>query len=125
MCAKECLIKDPLSQAQIDLIKNWIDQGAKNLSCQNICDTTNITFGGSIRSIIATKCVGCHGGAAPAGGFDYSTYTGVKAKVNDGRLWGAINQLPGFSPMPKNGAKLSDCEIAQFKKWIDAGAPNN
>jgi hypothetical protein len=27
--------------------------------------------------------------------------------------------------MPKGGKKLSDCEIKQFEKWINAGAKND
>ena len=75
--------------------------------------------------MIQNKCQGCHSGTNAQGGIDLSTYTLLKAKVTDGKLWGSINQLPGYSAMPKNGTKLSDCEIKQFQKWIAAGAPNN
>ena len=118
--------RSPLTQAQKDLISKWITQGARNNTCQaSACDTVTTTFSGSVKTIINTNCIGCHGGALPQGGVNLSTYTGVKAKVDDGRLWGALNHLPGYSPMPKGGFKLSDCEIAQFRKWITAGAPNN
>jgi uncharacterized membrane protein len=118
--------RNPLTQDQKDIIRKWILQGAINNSCASAsCDTLNVTYSTSIRNIISNKCQGCHSSSAPAGGFDYTTYAGVKARVNDGKLWGAVNHLPGYSPMPKNGAKLSTCELAQIKKWIDAGAPNN
>lgn len=118
--------RNPLPQAQRDIIFKWIMQGAQNNSCQpSACDSTNVTYSGTIRNIISNKCLGCHSSSAPQGNINYTNYGGVKAKVDDGRLWGAINHLPGFSAMPKGGAKLSDCEIKQFKKWIDAGAPNN
>jgi len=118
--------RNALTQAQKDIIFKWIMQGAKNNSCQpTACDSSNVTFNGSIKPIINNKCLGCHSSAAPQGNINYSTYAGVKAKVDDGRLWGAINHLPGFSALPKNGNKLSECEITQFRKWIAAGAPNN
>lgn len=118
--------RNPLTQAQKDIIFKWIMQGAKNNSCQpTACDSSNFTFSGSIRTIINNKCLGCHSSTAAQGNINFSTYTGVKAKVDDGRLWGAINHFPGFSPMPKNGNKLSDCEITLFRKWIATGAPNN
>lgn len=118
--------RNPLPQAQRDIIYKWIMQGAKNNSCQaSACDSANVTYSGTIRNIINNKCVGCHSGTPPQGGINFTTYAGLKAKVDDGRLWGAINHLPGFSPMPKGGAKLSTCEIRQVKKWMDAGAPNN
>jgi uncharacterized membrane protein len=117
--------QNPLTQQQKDLIFKWIQQGAKDLYCQNSCDSNSFTYSGAIKQIIADKCQGCHSGSSPAYNIDLSTYNGVKAKVNDGKLWGSINQLAGYFPMPKNGNKLSDCEIAQFRKWIAAGAPNN
>jgi hypothetical protein len=118
--------RNPLSQAQKDVIRKWIQQGAKNNSCvASACDTSNVTFSGTIQPIVNAKCAGCHSGTPPQGGINLTTHASVKAKVTDGRLWGSINHLPGFSPMPKGGSKLSDCEIKQFKKWMDAGAPNN
>ncbi|GAA4337588.1 c-type cytochrome domain-containing protein [Flaviaesturariibacter amylovorans] len=118
--------RTPLSASQIGTIRRWIQQGAKNNSCVNAsCDSANVTFSGSVKPIIATKCQGCHSGAAPSGGINLSTHAGVLAKVSDGRLWGAINHSAGFQPMPRGGAKLSDCELTQFRKWIAAGAPNN
>jgi uncharacterized membrane protein len=115
----------PLTPAQVQLIRQWIEQGAQNLICQNMCDSTSFTYSGAIRAVISNKCQGCHSGTAASGGIDLSTYAGIKAKVTDGRLWGAVNHQAGFSAMPKNGAKLSDCEIAQIRKWIGSGSPNN
>jgi hypothetical protein len=114
-----------LSSDQISLIRNWILQGAQNLSCTNLCDSTQFTYSGAIKTIISNKCQGCHSGTTASAGIDLSTYLGLKSKVTDGRLWGAVNHLPNFSPMPKNGNKLSECELTQIRKWIDAGAPNN
>lgn len=115
----------PLTAEQILVIRKWIEQGAQNQVCQSLCDSTQFTYSGAIRTIISNKCQGCHNGTGASGGIDLSAYTGVKARVLDGRLWGSINHLPGFSPMPKNGNKLSECEITQVRKWIDAGSPNN
>lgn len=115
-----------LTQVQKETIRKWIMQGAKNNSCAgSACDTSNVSYSGTIKSIISMKCQGCHGSSSPGGGHDFGTYTGVKARIDDGKLWGAINHMPGYSAMPKNGSKLSACELSQIKKWIDAGAPNN
>lgn len=115
----------PLTQQQKNLVFEWIQQGAQNLICQNMCDSNVFSFSSSVKNIISTKCVGCHSGTSAGGGIDLSTYANIKAKVTDGKLWGSINQLPGYSAMPQNGSKLSVCEITQIKKWIDAGSPNN
>ena len=116
----------PLTDAQKSLIYKWIQQGAKDLTCNTGCDASGaVTFSSGIIPILSSKCTGCHGSNNPQAGINLSIYSGVKAKVDDGRLWGAVNHLSGFSPMPKNGSKLSDCEIAKIKKWMDSGAPNN
>jgi hypothetical protein len=115
-----------LTQDQISILNKWITQGAKNNSCVDAaCDTANVTFAASIKPIIANQCQGCHSGSSSGGGYDLTTYTGIKTVVNNGRLWGSVNFLTGYSAMPKGGTKLSTCELAKIKKWIDAGAPNN
>jgi mono/diheme cytochrome c family protein len=117
--------RNALTSQQIQIIYTWIQQGAQNLVCENMCDSSLFTFSGAIQPLIQNKCQGCHSSTSAQGGIDLSTYTLVKAKVADGKLWGSINHQTGFSAMPKNGAKLSDCEIRQFQKWIAAGALNN
>ena len=113
------------STEQISLIRNWILQGAQNLSCASLCDSTVFSYSAAIRPIISNKCQGCHQGSSASAGIDLSGYPGVLARVTDGKLWGAVNHEPGYSAMPKNGNKLTDCELSQIRKWIDAGAPNN
>lgn len=115
----------PLTQEQQDLIYKWIQQGAQNLICRNMCDSTVFTFSGAVKNIIQNKCQGCHSGTSAGGGIDLSTYNLLKIQVNNGKLWGTISHLAGYSPMPKNGNKLSDCEIVQIRKWMDAGSLNN
>lgn len=106
-------------------VYKWIMQGAKNNSCSGRCDSAVFTFSGAIRPLLNAQCAGCHSGSSAQGGIDLSTYAAVKGRVNDGKLWGSVNHLPGFSAMPKNGAKLPDCQIGQLQKWMAAGAPNN
>ena len=90
------------------------------------CDTTHTTYSVTISGIIHNyACLSCHGGASLQGGFSLQTYADVKAKVNDNRLWGAINHASGFAPMPQGMSKMSQCDINKIKAWIDAGAPDN
>jgi uncharacterized membrane protein len=115
-----------LTQEQINTLNKWIAQGAKNNSCIDAaCDTANVIFTTSIKPIITNKCLGCHSSSSAGGGYDLSTYAGIKTVVNNGKLWGSVNFLGGYSAMPKGGTKLSTCELARIRKWIDAGAPNN
>jgi predicted lipoprotein with Yx(FWY)xxD motif len=91
------------------------------------CDTAGITYTNTIKPLMTTSCANanCHGGSNPASGIRLDTYAGVKASVNGGRILGAMNREQGFSPMPKNGAKLDKCSIDAMKFWIDKGAPEN
>ena len=115
----------PLTSAQIALIRTWIQQGAQNNSCQNTCDTTNVTYSGSIIPILQNSCIGCHSGSTPGGNISLNTYAGVFTQATNGKLFGSVNHSTGFSAMPKGGNKLSTCQIDMIRIWIDAGAPNN
>lgn len=119
--------KPPLSSAQITLIRKWIQQGAKDLTCKDntACNTTNVTFAGTIKPIFAKYCTGCHSGAAPTGGINLTIYSHAAGVAKSGRLVGAITHASGYVPMPQGGAKLPSCEIAQIQEWVEAGAPNN
>lgn len=118
-----------LTAAQINLISAWILQGAKNESCDPSaggCDTENVSYSQDIRPIIENNCLGCHRGANPVGGFVLETYDDVLAKVNDGRLYGAVSWQTGFVPMPLGASEpLPECDLGKIKAWIDAGAPDN
>lgn len=111
------------TSTQISVFKKWIDQGAKNNSC-DACDTTKYTYAAAIKPIIQNKCQGCHNPSLLSGNVDLSTYTGLKAIAVNGKLYGCISWATGYSAMPK-ALKLPNCEIIQIKKWIDSGSPNN
>jgi hypothetical protein len=94
------------------------------------CDTTNVTYSLTIYPLINSNCTSCHSGQAPEGNILLTDYTTISTQAaisagQFGSLYGAISHDPGNSPMPKNSAQLTDCEIKQVKIWIDAGSPNN
>lgn len=90
------------------------------------CDATNVNFTSTVTGILNNYgCVGCHSGSSPSGNISLQDYSAVKTAAQNGKLFGAINHSPGFSPMPKGGGKLSACDISRIKAWIDAGAVNN
>jgi len=115
----------PLSSAKKALIQKWINQGAKNNNCIGRCDTSIFSYSGAVKPLIDNKCVGCHNSTNLGGNVDLSTYNAVKIAALNGKLFGSVAQQSGYSPMPKNAAKLSDCEITQIQKWISAGSQNN
>jgi mono/diheme cytochrome c family protein len=89
-------------------------------------DTTGtISYTAKVVPILQASCYGCHSGGSPSGGQAMGTYSTDRAMALNGKLLGVITHANGFSPMPKGGAKLSNCNIAIVRKWIEAGAPNN
>lgn len=89
------------------------------------CDTTNVTYAATIAPLLLQNCGGCHGNGVALGGVALGTYTQLKAVVGKGRLLGAVDHAPGYSPMPKGGAQLSECDRAKLRQWVQAGALNN
>ena len=91
----------------------------------NTCATTNVTYTSTVLPIIRSNCYACHSSAARQGDVILEGYTALKGMVDNDRLDGAINHRTGYSPMPKDAPKLSDCQLSQVAAWISAGAPNN
>jgi hypothetical protein len=115
-----------LTAAQKAIIAKWINEGAKNtINCASACDSNQFRYSTNVNVVLTTFCTGCHSGVGASGNVDLSTYTSVRSIALSGRLVGAITHAVGYSPMPKGAAKLSDCQIAQVRKWIAAGALNN
>ncbi|MEP7376900.1 MAG: hypothetical protein ABI675_26105 [Chitinophagaceae bacterium] len=115
----------PLSQAQKDKVAKWINQGAKNNNCTGQCDTALFTYSAAVKPIMDNKCVGCHNPSSLGGNIDASTYSKLRLIALNGKLYGSVAHQAGYSPMPKNSSKLSDCEIRQVQQWINAGSLNN
>jgi cytochrome c553 len=118
-------IDGKLTAKEISYIKIWIKMGAKNTSNCSSCDTTNVTYSGRISPLLNVWCVGCHNSNNAGGGFDLSTYAGVVNSITQSRLLGSIKHASGFSAMPQNTNKLSDCDISAVEKWVNNGYPNN
>lgn len=91
----------------------------------SVCDTSIVTYSRSVAPIISSSCNSCHSGVSPSFGIRLDNYQDLKTQVDNQKLAGVINHAAGFSPMPKNAAKLSNCNIAIIMHWIESGAPNN
>ena len=89
------------------------------------CDTVNVSYASTVLPIIQSQCYVCHEQSVRFGNVNLEGYENVRIYANNGRLYGAIAHLSGFSFMPQGRNKLPDCQIAQIKSWIDNGAPNN
>ncbi len=91
------------------------------------CDSTAATYSATVAPMMNSFCAtgGCHNASSASAGLVLDNYNGVKAIASNGKLMSTVNWTAGFSPMPKGGSKLSNCNIQKLQKWVDAGAPNN
>jgi hypothetical protein len=87
------------------------------------CDTSNVTWASKIKDILQQNCVMCHGPVIAYRGVRHDTYESEMIVVNDGRLRGVVNHLPGYAKMPKDRGKLPECELKLINTWLDNGAP--
>lgn len=90
------------------------------------CDTTTVvSYSQKVVPLLQQQCYSCHNASNPSGGIVMGTHATDKAIAVNGKLYGTVNWSTGFSPMPKGGTKMNNCQIAMIKKWVDAGSPNN
>lgn len=90
------------------------------------CDTAAaVSYSKNVAPLLQQQCYSCHGGASPSGGIAMGTYAADKVIAVNGKLYGSISFASGYSPMPQGAPKMSTCQLATIKKWIDSGSPNN
>jgi uncharacterized membrane protein len=116
-----------MTTTQIALIKKWIDQGALNTQCTNVCDTTSFTYNGAIQTILSNNCGGCHGTMPGSLNVYLGDYASAKAYVSANKVLflNAINYsstLTAAQRMPPS-AQMVNCKIIQIQKWIQNGYP--
>ncbi|MCX6251598.1 MAG: hypothetical protein NTX61_12695 [Bacteroidetes bacterium] len=91
----------------------------------SICDSSNATYSQTIAPIMTANCNICHSTVLASGSVITDTWAGLNVVALNGKLWAGVDWSAGFSPMPKGSSKLSACDLAKIKKWINNGATNN
>ena len=134
----------PLTSEQIDIIKRWIEEGAKpKAGGSGGADMSGgISFHDHIFPLLEERCLDCHGEPYvkngrtihPKAGLALNTYELVLKGNLDGpivergnheesTLFVVITLDPDDSEiMPPKGDPLTEEEVEMFKKWIDEGA---
>ena len=87
----------------------------------NLCDTLNVTYSGTIASIMNANCnaSGCHSAGSPYG--DFTNYSGVKAKVDNTTFKERVIIQKNMPP----SYPLSQGDLDKLNCWLEAGALNN
>jgi hypothetical protein len=91
------------------------------------CDTTNVTFSGSVQPILQDHCYGCHSNTTASGSATFALEDIGDVVAHVDRLVGAISHQSGFSPIPSplGTPKIDDCSIRVIGIWVTAGTPDN
>ncbi len=132
---------NPLSDAQVKIIRTWIDQaaaaGPPSESVAVAPPTAQAAdsplFASKVRPILAARCYSCHGPAVQQNGLRLDSLAGVLQGSESGKI--VVPGKPDSSRlvrrlqaqerpmMPYGGPALSTGEIAAIRQWIEAGAP--
>lgn len=93
----------------------------------NNCDTTGMSYQNDIVPILSANCYTCHGENSNSGsmGIVLEGHSNIKPRADAGTLMGVITHSSGFPAMPKDGAKLSECNINKIRSWVENGALDN
>jgi hypothetical protein len=78
-------------------------------------------FAEHVRPVLESKCLSCHGGEQPEGGFDLSRFKGQAAALEAPDVWDRVSQRINLVEMPPEGSpKLNDGERGALVHWIAA-----
>ena len=138
----------PLSPEQIDVLKRWIEEGAKASAGggDTAADMSNgISFHDHILPLIEDRCLDCHAEPYvkngrtihPKAGLRLDTYEWVikgnldgaiieKGNAEESTLFSVVT-LDEDDPeiMPPKGDPLTEEEVSMLKQWIEEGAKEN
>ncbi len=83
-------------------------------------------FERDVLPIIQAKCVDCHRGEDPDGGFDLTPFTSGKSVSEKMDMWDEVGKRVRLKEMPPEGSpQLSDPQKSLFHRWLDSRPPRN
>jgi len=91
------------------------------------CDTTAVSYLNDIVPPFRAHCYSCHdktNALAFGGGILIDDYAEVLKYVKDSSLYGSMEWLEPWSPMPPD-YKILLCDRLKLKAWINQGYKNN
>ncbi len=135
----------PLTTEQIDVIKRWIEDGAKPSGKVTADSSDGISFHDHVFPLLEERCLDCHAAPYvkngrtihPKAGLRLDTYEWIIKGNLDGTIIEkgnpdestlvAVVTLESDDPeiMPPKGDPLSSSEIEMLKQWIKEGAKEN
>ena len=89
------------------------------------CDSTAFSYTSDISPIITNNCLNCHSASLAQGGVNLEGFDNLQTYAQNGRLLGSVTHASGYFPMPLGAPKLSDCDLAKIRQWVNNGVLNN
>jgi hypothetical protein len=90
-----------------------------NVITSGNCDTTIFTYGKAVQPLMKGYCLSCHTTQLPI------LKSQSDVATNADKILVCIKRTGTFPMPPKVEAKVSDCDIIKFEKWIKAGKQDN
>ncbi|MGV3527515.1 MAG: hypothetical protein ACO1OO_01360 [Flavisolibacter sp.] len=87
------------------------------------CNPTTASYADVAEIMNRNSCNSCHNTSLASGNVQTDNYNSLKLAAQSGKLWGAVNHLPGYVAMPQGTGKISQCDLNRIKKWVDSGTP--
>jgi mono/diheme cytochrome c family protein len=133
--------KEPLSAADVEVLKDWIAAGAPSFSEKVVVAPSPTPAevpaptdapGARVHAIFNDHCAQCHGGAKPEGAFRIDDLEQLRSKElvipkqpdKSTLLARIIAKDDRMPPADKGLAPLSEADIQAVRAWIEAGAPD-
>ena len=127
---------DPLSKAQADVLRRWIEQGASWPENITLAKTRRVEFAKDVQPILELNCVACHreghvkGGlrmderkAAFKGGENGAGLVAFRPKESRVYLSTVLGpEDDGLMPPAKKGGPMSKEKAETLLRWIEQGA---
>ena len=122
--------KRPLTEAEIETIRLWIEGGAVSDEGGRIVlsDEQVAKFDAEALPVFKARCIACHSGAQPTGGLDLGTLRSLLGGSHNGPVIveGSadasilIRKVTSRAmPPPGAGPPLDDREIERLRRWVD------
>lgn len=107
-------------------ISGCAKENEEDLVLENLlCGKDTISYSKHIQPYINIRCMPCHNEVEHKDDVILTNWFDIQVVIGTGQFLGALKHEPGYTPMPHNGPKSSQCTIDGFEKWYNAGAPNN
>jgi hypothetical protein len=115
-----------LNSDQLDILRQWIDQGAKNSNCEEAaCDSTHVRYTGNIDHIFTDYCNGCHNSTVYPNPRSFSTLDLIRKAVlaDPERFLRSIRYDAGSKAVMPPTFQMNDCDLHKIEAWVNNGMP--